>query len=150
MLKKKITFTDFNDEEVEETHYFNLSKSELVEMEVSYGNVGFEQHMQRIIEANDRKALVKEFKELILMAYGEKSEDGKRFIKNDEIREAFSQTAAYQELFLELATKDDVAVEFIVGILPKDMHEEAQALVKAMPKTTAQIAAEQAKDAPNE
>lgn len=153
MLKKSITFEDFNGETVTEVHYFNLSKAELIEMEVSYDE-GFAEHMQNIITARDSKALIKEFKEIILMAFGEKSADGKRFVKNAEIREAFSQTAAYQHLFMELATDDEVAAEFIIGVVPKDMAVEIEKIEKKTAakvaddqakKTTAEIAAEQEK-----
>lgn len=148
MLKKKIKFEDFNGDQAEETHYFNLSKAELIEMEVSYGNVGLEKHIQALIDAEDNKGLIKEFKEIILMAYGHKSDDGRRFVKSDEIREAFAQTAAYQELFLQLATDDKAAAQFIIGIVPKDMSEEVEKLnlaaAKAQAKTTAELSKEQA------
>jgi len=143
MLKRPIKFKDFNDQEVTEIHYFNLSKTELVEMEVEHQE-GFQARMQKIIASSDRKLLIKEFKEIVLLCYGEKSEDGKRFVKSDEIREAFSHTAAYDQLFIELATDDKAAADFILGVVPKDLADEALKAGLLTPKTTAEIAAEQA------
>jgi hypothetical protein len=122
MLKKEITYVDFNGEEVTDTFYFNVSKPEIIELELDVDG-GFGKMMERIVEANDTKLLVKEFKRIILLAYGVKSEDGKRFIKSDELREEFSQTAAYSELFMQLALDADAAADFIKGILPKDLSD---------------------------
>lgn len=121
MLKRSISYEDFNGEKVTEVFYFNLTKSELIELEASYQG-GLGESLQRIIESNDNDKIVKEFKKLILASYGIKSDDGKRFIKNDQLREEFTQTAAYNELFVELATNDQAAVIFLAGILPKDMQ----------------------------
>jgi hypothetical protein len=120
MLKRTITYTDFNDKEVSETFYFNLTKSELVELSVSTDE-GFDETLQRIIEASNNKELIAQFKKIILASYGQKSEDGKRFIKTAQLREEFSQTAAYNALFMELATDAGAAVTFIRGIIPSDM-----------------------------
>lgn len=94
MLKKHVKYVDYNGVEREEDFYFNLTKAELTEMELSTVG-GLEQMIRNIIAAKDAPAIMKMFKELVLRAYGEKSLDGRRFIKNDEIREAFSQTEAY-------------------------------------------------------
>lgn len=123
MLKRDITYEDFNGEKVTETFYFNLTKTEIVELELAYEG-GLEAGINRIIEAENLKDLVAEFQKIVLMAYGEKSPDGKRFIKNDEMREAFSQTAAYDALFMELATNDDAAATFIKGIIPQDLSRQ--------------------------
>jgi hypothetical protein len=120
MLKREITYENFNGEKVSETFYFNLTKSEMLELEVSYYG-GLEATIKRIVEAKDNKSLVEEFKKIILLSYGVRSDDGKRFIKNDTVREEFSQTAAFDELFIELATNDQAAVNFIQGVLPRDM-----------------------------
>lgn len=121
MLKRSITYEDFNGEKTTEVFYFNLNKSELIELESTY-KAGLGETLQRIIEANDNAAIVKEFKRLILASYGVKSEDGKRFIKTDQLREEFTQTAAYDALFMELATDENAATIFIAGIMPKDMQ----------------------------
>lgn len=123
MLKRDITYEDFNGERVTETFYFNFTKTEIVELELAYEG-GMEATLQKIIKAENLKALVDEFKKIVLLAYGERSPDGKRFIKNDDIREAFSQTAAYDALFMELATDDDAAATFIKGIVPADLSRE--------------------------
>lgn len=120
MLKKTITYTDYNDNERTEDFYFNLSKAELTEMELSTAG-GLAEMIQRIVSTQDAPKIVKVFKDLVLAAYGEKSADGKRFIKTEELREAFSQTEAYSELFMELATDADAAAAFVNGIVPKDL-----------------------------
>ena len=119
MLKKTITYTDYNGNERIEDFYFNLSKAEIMEMEMSTTG-GLTEMIQKIVAAQDAPAIIKVFKELILKAYGEKSPDGKRFIKSDEISTAFSQTEAYSQLFMELATDADAAAKFVNGIVPVD------------------------------
>lgn len=118
MLKKTITYTDFNGMERNEDFYFNLTKAEVMEMEMSTVG-GLSEMIQRIIAAQDTPSIIKVFKDLVLKSYGEKSADGKRFIKTPEIAEAFSQTEAYSVLFMELATNADSAAAFVNGIIPK-------------------------------
>lgn len=130
MLKKTITYTDYNGVERTEDHYFNLSKAEIMEMELSTTG-GLTEMIQRIVAAKDAPAIVKIFKDLILKAYGEKSADGKRFIKSAEISEAFSQTEAYSQLFMELATDADAAAAFVNGIIPSDLSKKLPASVPA-------------------
>jgi len=131
MLKRPITYEDYNGETVTETFYFNLSKPELVELEVEVDG-GFGKSLQSIIEAQNFKALIAEFKKIILMSYGVKSDDGKRFIKSDKLREEFTQTNAYNELFMELAQDDKKAAVFLTAVLPADMRGDFdQALPKA-------------------
>lgn len=118
MLKKTITYTDYNGVERTEDFYFNLSKAEIVEMEL--GTVGgLSESLNRIVKTMDGPAIIKFFKDLVLKAYGEKSPDGKRFVKSDEIATAFSQTEAYSVLFMELASDSDAAATFVNGIVPK-------------------------------
>jgi hypothetical protein len=145
VLKKTVTYTDFNGEEVKEDFFFHLSKAELVELEMSHEG-GLSSAMERIIETDDRAAIVAEFKKIILLSYGKKSADGKRFIKNATLREGFESTAAYSALFIELVTNTDSAVEFMNGVIPADMAEEAAEIVtpKSEPNTmTMAEAAEQ-------
>lgn len=118
MLKKTITYVDFNGIERKEDFYFNLSKAEITEMELSTDG-GLVERINRIVAAKDVPEIIKVFKQLILDSYGEKSLDGKRFIKSKEISEAFSQTNAYSTLFMELAVDDVAAADFINGIVPK-------------------------------
>lgn len=117
MLKKTITYTDYNGVERTEDHYFNLSQAELTEMELTTSG-GMAAMLKKIVDSQDTPTLIKIFKDLVLRAYGEKTPDGKRFVKSDEIREAFSQTEAYSELFMELVTNSDAAAKFVNGIIP--------------------------------
>lgn len=125
MLKKEIEYTDYNGVKRKEPFYFNLTKAELMEMEMGTSG-GLAEMIQRIVETQDTPGIIKIFKELILKAYGEKSADGKRFIKEDDngkpLSRAFSQTEAYSELFMELSTNDEAAIEFIKGIIPSDIE----------------------------
>lgn len=124
MLKKTITYTDFNGEEVTEDHFFHLSKAELVELELSHQG-GLSAALERIVAAEDGKQIIAEFKNIILGSYGKKSLDGRRFIKNQEIREEFESSEAYSTMFMELVTETDKAVEFINGVMPADLVQEA-------------------------
>lgn len=117
MLKKTITYSDYNGNERTEDFYFNLTKAEVMEMEMSTSG-GLAEMITRIVAAQDAPAIIKIFKELVLKAYGIKSPDGKRFIKSEEISTEFSQTEAYSQLFMQLATDADVAAEFVNGIVP--------------------------------
>ncbi len=135
MLKRDITYLDFNDEEVTDTFYFNITKSEIVELEVEHKE-GLDATIKKIIETKDNKSLIAEFKRIILLSYGEKSADGKRFDKTDEMRKGFSQTAAYDALFMELATQDEAAATFIKGVLPNDMSVELDKMAMPPPPNT--------------
>lgn len=123
MIKKTIEYVDYNGENRKEEFYFNLSKAEVMELEMSK-NGGLSEYIQRIVKSSDNAAIISLFKEIICKAYGEKSLDGKRFIKNKELTDAFVQTEAYSELFMELATNADEAAAFINGIIPKNMNVE--------------------------
>ena len=125
MIKKTVTYTDYNGVERTENFYFNLSKAEVIEMEMGTEG-GMAESIQKIIDAKDAPAIIRVFKDLVLRAYGEKSDDGRRFMKSKEISEAFSQTEAYSQLFMELATDSDAAAKFINGIVPADLAQQAQ------------------------
>jgi hypothetical protein len=124
VLKKTITYTNFNDEEVTEDHFFHLSKAELVELEMSHKE-GLSEALQKIIAAEDGKAIIKEFKGIILGSYGQRSPDGKRFVKTQELRDEFESSEAYSTLFMELVTNTDAAIEFINGIVPQGLEQDA-------------------------
>lgn len=128
MLKLPITYMDFEGVEVTEDYYFHLSKAELLEMELSTEG-GLQKHLKSIIETMDGGVIIREFKRIILMSYGVRSHDGKRFIKNDELRNEFQQTEAYSALFMMLATQTDKAAEFINGLVPAGMAEDMAALI---------------------
>lgn len=117
MLKKTITYPDYNGLDRTEDFYFNLTKAEIMEMELSTTG-GLSEMISRIVAAKDAPAIIKVFKELILKAYGQKSPDGKRFIKSAELSEEFAQTEAYSILFMELATDADAAAKFVNAIVP--------------------------------
>ncbi len=125
MLKESIKYVDYNGVERTEDFYFNLSKAEIAEMELEIPG-GMTAMLERITAAQDTPTLVKIFKDLILRSYGEKSADGKRFIKSKELSEGFSQTEAYSELFMKLATNAEAASNFVNGIMPKDLVEKAK------------------------
>lgn len=122
MLKKSITFMDYNDVERTMDFYFNLSKAEVAEMELSVSG-GLVSMLNRIVQSQDNKAIVEIFKEIILKSYGEKSADGLRFVKSQELRDAFSQTEAYSILFIELATDSKAATDFINSIIPTPLPD---------------------------
>ena len=123
MIAKTITYTDYNDVERTEKFYFNLSKAEVMEMEMSTSG-GLAEMIQRVVAAQDQPAIIKIFKDLILKAYGVKSPDGRKFIKSEELSLDFAQTEAYSQLFMELATDAEKASEFVNGIVPADMAKQ--------------------------
>ena len=127
MLKKTITFVDYNGVERTEDFYFDLNQAEITEMELSQ-NGGLSNTIQKIITAKDMPSLIKLFKSLILKAYGVKSDDGRRFIKSDELALEFTQTPAYSILFMELAQDEKKATEFINSIVPQEVAEKSKQL----------------------
>ena len=126
MLKKIITYIDYNNVERTEPFYFNLSKAELMEMELGVTG-GMTEMLDKIIAAKDAPSLMKTFKEMIMKAYGVKSDDGKRLIKSEELSIAFTQTEAYSVLFMELITDDKAAADFVNGIIPNEIQAEVAA-----------------------
>ena len=122
MVIKKIKYTDFNGVKREEEFMFNLTEAEITEMELMTDG-GLSDSIKKIISAQDTPEIIKTFKMLLLKSYGEKSADGRRFIKSEELTEAFTQTNAYSQFFMELATDDKAAIAFINGIIPDSMRE---------------------------
>ena len=131
MLKETIKYTDYNGVERTEDFWFHLSKAELMEWEMGTTG-GLTERIKRIVDAQDAPAIIKIFKELVLKAYGQKSPDGKRFIKSEELATEFSQTEAYSQLFMDLATDADKAAAFVNGIMPSDVAEKAAAAPSAI------------------
>lgn len=121
MLKKTITYTDYDGNTRTEDFYFNLSKAEIAEMQMSASG-GLDRVINQIIAEQDGKRIIELFKDLILRSYGKKSDNGKRFIKSQELRDEFAQTEAYSDLFMELATNADAASEFVNGIIPTTLE----------------------------
>lgn len=119
MLKKEIYYKDFNGDDRVETVYFHLAPHELIELEVSKDTEGgFSKFLEDIVNANNRSEIIKAFKEIILMAYGEKSADGRHFTKSDEMREKFYQSRAFAELFLDLSSDAETGAKFVNALLP--------------------------------
>lgn len=135
MIKKTITYEDYNGVERTENFYFNLNKAEVLEMEMGTEG-GMAESIQKIIDAKDAPAIIRVFKDLVLKAYGVKSDDGRRFMKTkpDGTRYAddFSETEAYSQIFMELATDADAAAKFVNGIVPADLAQKAAEQQKAM------------------
>lgn len=127
MLKKTIKYTDYNGVEREETFYFNLNKAELLQMELgTTGGLG--ESIKRLTETQDVPELMRLFKKFILQSYGIKSEDGRRFVKSEELSAEFEQTPAFEALYMELVTDDKAGADFMNGIVPKDVMLKAQEL----------------------
>lgn len=125
MLVKTINYTDYNGNEREEEFYFHLNKAESIKLEMSV-NGGLSTYIKRLAATQDGHEIMNLIEKIILMSYGEKSNDGKRFIKSDELTKAFTETEAYSSLFTELVTNPDKMAAFINGIVPKDVAEAAK------------------------
>ncbi len=126
MLKKVITYVDFDENERTEAFYFNLTEAELANLELTHPG-GYGDYLDKIVKAKDRARMIELFKELIHMSYGVKSDDGKRFVKSPEALNDFVSTNAYSDLFMELASDDEAAANFVNGILPKRLLAQAKA-----------------------
>lgn len=131
MLKKTIKYVDYDGNEREEDFYFNLSKPEIYNLQLTTDG-GLDKLIDKIIKAKDKAQIITLFEKIIKMSYGEKSPDGKRFVKDEELTKAFTQTEAYSQLYMELATDDKAAADFINGIMPK----VETAIMAAYPNTS--------------
>lgn len=118
MLHKIITYTDYNGDERKEEFLFNLNKAEVLELELGIDG-GLKNYIERIVEKKNVPELAALFKKIVLLAYGEKSADGKRFIKSDELRTEFEQSEAYSELIMEILSDEKAAADFMNGVVPK-------------------------------
>lgn len=127
MLKETIKYQDYDGNEYEEDFYFNLNKSELIKLQTSIPG-GLEQMIKNIIAAKDQNALMSMFSKIIHISYGEKSPDGKHFVKSEELATAFEQTLAYDNLFMDLINDADKAAAFVNGILPSESKSDVKAL----------------------
>lgn len=135
MFKYTATYTDFNGITRTEDFYFNITKAELAELQMTTAG-GMKEKLERIINANDLPTLITMFKDIMLMAYGVKSDDGKRFKKSPEITADFVSTQAYSDLYMRLATDDEFASNFILKVVPNDIAEEAKKSRFAIPSAT--------------
>lgn len=129
MYSKVVKYVDFRGVEREEEFLFNLSKAELVELNLSTEG-GLDNLINKITKTIDTPKLIELFKKIMLMSYGEISPDGRRFIKNDELTQAFTQTEAYSIIFMELVSNDVEAAKFVNGIVPSDLREQIAEMQK--------------------
>lgn len=131
MLKKTIKYTDYNETERTEDFYFNLTKAELNELQLTTPG-GYAGYLQKMAAEQDTPKLIGVIKDLILKAYGEKSLDGRMFVKIDAsgnpVSRMFMQTEAFSNLYIELASDTDAAIKFVIGIMPKELQEKAAEL----------------------
>lgn len=123
MYTKKITYTDYNGEQRTEPFYFNLNKGELIKLQLSK-NGGYQAFLRRLLDTNDQAEIIKVFDQFIKDAYGVKSDDGKRFIKNQEVLDEFTQSEAYSELLTELISDEKAQLEFIQGLMPAEYMQQ--------------------------
>ena len=130
MLKKTVTYSDYNGVERTETFYFHYTEAEILDMEMSTEG-GFAERIQKIIDAKDQVSLMKLIKKFVIDAYGIKSEDGKRFIKNDKVKTEFLESPAYSKIWMELVMDDEVAADFVNNVIPSDMKGTLEGLIKA-------------------
>ena len=130
MVKKTITYTDYNGVERTEDFYFNLTKAELMEMQLSMEG-GMRAYIRRIMAAKSQLALVNLFKQILLLSYGKKSDDGRLFLKNDTIRAEFEAHPVYSQIYMELSLNEEKAAEFINGLIPADMRNQNPAMEMA-------------------
>lgn len=136
MFKVTKNYVDFDGNEREEDFYFHFSTRELMKMQLTTTE-GYMQYLQRITNANNAKELLNTFEDFILKAYGEKSEDGRSFRKGEDISKAFSETQAFEELYMDLAADAEYAAKFFNGVLPKNFDEEVKRLEEAGKKAMA-------------
>lgn len=136
MLKKTIEFEDFNGNNRKEDHYFNLTKSEIMKMEMSTKG-GMTEMINNIIASQDTPAILKIFEDLVAASYGRKSLDGREFEKSEEIFNKFKSSNAYDNLFMELISDPKKAADFFNGLVPKDLAEKVQEEMKNNPDLVA-------------
>lgn len=138
MLKKTFKFVDYNGNPRTEDHYFNLTQAEVTELELSVDG-GLTAMINRVVQAQNGRQIIDTMKDIILKSYGVKSPDGRRFIKNQEVRDAFIQTEAYSQLFMELATNAKAASDFVAGIIPAQADAEPNAETPALPGSSEEL-----------
>lgn len=125
MYRTDVTYENFDGEQVTETCYFNLTKAEMLQLQLQYPE-GYQVYLQRLVDDNNRKAMIDEFKHILAMSYGERSADGRKFIKSEEISNAFMASEAYSELFIKLVSEEGYAEKFMSAVMPKDIVAQLQ------------------------
>lgn len=129
MIKKTVTYTDFDGNERTEDFYFHLTEQELTEWELSVDG-GLSGVLRRIVNSQDTKKYIEIFKDLIIKSYGVKTPDGRGFVKNQEVLSNFTCTQAFSDIYMELATDDKAASEFVNGVIPANIAEQAKKEMK--------------------
>lgn len=137
MLKKTVTYKDLNGKERTETFYFHYFESEIMDMEMSEEG-GLAERIQRIIDAKDQPSLLKVIKKFVIDAYGVKSDDGRRFDKSQEVKDAFLQCPAYSKIYMELLTDDKLAADFVNQVVPEDMKDTLAEIAAKAKKNNAE------------
>lgn len=127
MLKKTITYTDYNGVERTEDFYFNLTPAEILDLEMT-SEGGYTDMIQRIVNAKDSRAIIETFKTFLLKSYGKKSDDGRRFIKSPEISKEFEESPAFSDFYMTLAFDTEAASDFVNGLFPKDLRDKVAKL----------------------
>lgn len=120
MYRTDVTYENFEGEQVTETCYFNLTKAEMLQLQLQYPE-GYQTYLQRLVDDNNRKAMIEEFKHILSMSYGERSADGRKFVKSEEISNAFMASEAYSELFLKFISEEGYVEKFMNAVMPKDI-----------------------------
>ena len=126
MIKQTVTYTDYDGVERTEDKYFHMTKRELIKWETESGSGGMDKFIEKIIETEDRKTLIEMFDDLILRAYGEKSIDGRSFVKTPELRTAFENSACYDQLFMDLIQDTDKLTAFVNGLIPDGLPKPSE------------------------
>jgi hypothetical protein len=125
MVKKTVKNVDFDGNEGTEDFYFHLTEQELSEWELSVDG-GLSTVLRKIIKSKDEKALIEIYKDLLTRSYGVKTQDGRSFVKNQEALDNFIYTQAFSDIYMELATNDKAASEFVNGVIPASVMAKAK------------------------
>lgn len=134
MLKRTITYEDYDGNQRTEDFYFNLSQAEIIKWLTTSGDYTLDKVLDKLAKERNGREIMRMFEELIVMSYGKKSLDGKRFDKSKEVKDEFLETEAYSILFTEIVTDAKKAGEFINGIIPKKLAEDVLKIMKENPE----------------
>lgn len=134
MLKKTVEYTDFNGNKRTEEHCFHLSKAEVVEWLTTSGDYTLDKVLEKLATERNGKEIMSTFKDLIYRSYGKISLDGKRFEKSEEVKKEFMESEAYSEIFMEIISNADAAVKFIAKVLPSDLSDEIEKIMRENPE----------------
>lgn len=130
MLKKTLSYTNLDGEKITEDFYFNMTKAELIKLNLKEGE-GFQEYLNRIIESGDGAAIIENFEKIVRLSYGVRTADGK-FKKDPDDFDAFMATEAYSDFFLELVTDAKASSEFIKAVMPDNLVEEVEQAQKTI------------------